>query len=115
MKECSPMTGKENPSTPQVTRYSLCYSGNSEWPIEEDPEGGLVDYEEHIKALDHAKEQTFKAEARISQLEEALREARESIKEWAYFAQSCGGYISISDLQAELDGIDAVLSGHLYE
>ena len=44
---------------------------------------------------------------RAERLAGALKRARESIEEWAYFAQSCGG--EITGLQEELSEIDLTL------
>lgn len=45
---------------------------------------------------------------RAERLAGALKRARESIEEWAYFAQSCGG--EITGLQEELSEIDLTLT-----
>ena len=49
-------------------------------------------------------------EAKVERLAEALKQARESIEEWAYFANSCGG--EIVGLQEELSEIDLILHDH---
>ena len=60
--------------------------------------------------MDARQEGRKEAEARAERLTGALKRARESIEEWAYFANSCGG--EITGLQEELLEIDLTLRDH---